>query len=449
MSTTEKLAHFIVETRFEDIPSRVIERSKELLIDAVGAALAGSLMPVTKILTQYYTQKKNWVEEATAIGTGFLMSLEDATLINGTALHSTELEAVPMKGEQQPAFTAFSALAMAEKLGLSGRDVLEGFILGFEIHGRLSANAPGIPARGGWGCVTGTLGAAATAGKLLKFNTEQMRMALGFAASQASGLIEHVGTMAHFIELGMAIAHGVRSALWVKEGLTAMLDVIENPKGFCQFYAGKGGYDLGEMMRGLGNGSFYITDPGVSIKKYPCCFRTHRALDATLELMQENSVSYEDVAEIVVDENLYDRSLLKYSEPGIGREARFSMEHCIAAALFDRKIDESTFSEEKVRSLKEARRKVKVIVHEEWPPERGAARTPVAIRLKNGKEYFRELSKPKDPTRQEIVNRYKANAKMVISGEEAEKSANQLMNIEKVEKVSELMKLVRGRNASN
>jgi 2-methylcitrate dehydratase PrpD len=373
------------------------------------------------------------------------MSLEDATLINGTSLHSTELEAVPMKGEQQPAFTVFSALAMAEKLGLSGRDVLEGFILGFEVHGRLSANAPGIPGRGGWGCVTGTLGAAATAGKLLKFNTEQMRMALGFASSQASGLIEHVGTTAHFVELGMAIAHGIRSALWVNEGLTAMLDVIENHKGFLMFYAGKGGYDLEEVTRGLGSGSFYITDPGVSIKKYPCCFRAHRALDTTLELMDENHITYKDIDLIQVDENLYDRSLLKYSEPKIGREGRFSMEHCIAAALVDRKVDEETFSETKIQALREARQKVKVIVHEEWPPERGAARTPVLIRLKNGKEFQRELKKPKDPTREQILERYKANARMVLSDDAVKASTDQLMSLERVDKVDKLMELLRGK----
>ena len=62
------------------------------------------------------------------------------------------------------------------------------------------------------------------------------------------------------------------------------------------------------------------------------------------------------------------------------------MEHCIAAALVDRKVDENSFGEEKARALKEARRKVKVIVHEDWPPERGVARTPVTIRLRNGEK---------------------------------------------------------------
>lgn len=445
MGTTEKLSRFVVETKFEDIPSAVVERSKELLLDVVGAAVAGSVKPITKKLIQYYTRKKNLDKEATVMGTDLLMPLGEAVLIHGTSLHSTELEAVPKIGEQQPAFTALAALGVGEMLGLSGKDVLEGFILGYELHGRLSANSPGIPARGGWGCVTGTLGAAAATGKVLKLKTDQMRMAIGFAASQTSGLIEHVGTAAHYIELGIGVSHGVRSALWVKEGLTAMQDVIENPKGFCAFYAGKGGYNLEEITRGLGSGSFYITDPGVSIKKYPCCMRAHCAIDAAFALINENKISYENVAEIEVGMNFYVNSLLKYPEPASGDQGRWSMQHCLAAVLVDGKIDENTFSLEKIRDLKEARKKIKAVMHPEWPPDRGSARTPVTIRLKNGQEYARDLDKPRDPSREEIVERHKALTKLILPEEKIKKSVDKIMELEKVRNVSEIMELVRGR----
>jgi 2-methylcitrate dehydratase PrpD len=446
MNTTEKLAEFIVGTEFEDIPYEVIGRAKELLLDAMGAAIAGSHMPVTSILVGINRRDKGSLPgKATAIGCGFLTSVEEASLINGTSLHCTEFEAVPRIGEQQPAFTVFGSLGMAEALDLSGKDVLEGFILGFELHGRLSANAPGIPARGGWGCVTGTLGAAAAAGRVLKLNNDQMRMALGFAASQTSGLIEHVGTSAHYIELGIGVSHGVRSAMWVKEGLTAMRDIVEHPKGFCAFYAGKDGYDLNGIVRGLGNG-FFITDPGVSIKKYPCCMRAHCAIDATIGLVKENGISYKDVREIEVGENFYVHSLLKYQEPASEDQAKYCMEHCLAAVLVDGKIDENTFSLKKIRDLREARTKIRVVMHPEWPPERGAARTPVTIRLSNGKEYSRELDKPTDPIRQEIIKSYKERARTVISDKDIDNSVSQVMELEKVKKIKTVMELIRGRN---
>ena len=447
MNETKQLAQFVVDTRIEDIPKPVIERGKELFIDAVGAALAGSSKPLARKLSDYYHSRKCGLKEATAIGTGFLMSAEDAGLINGTSLHCTELEAVPRIGEQQPAFTVFGALAVAEMLGLSGKDVLEAFILGYEVHGRLSANCHGIPARGGWGCTTSALGVAAAAGKLLNFSTDQMRMAFGFASSQSGGLIENVGTTAHYMEMGIGVFHGIRSALWVKEGLTAMQDAIENPKGFSAFYGGKekGGYDLKGMVRGLGKGKFYITDPGVSIKKYPTCMRTHCALDSVSLLLKKHNISFNDIAEVEVGENFYVHSLLKYPRPVSIDQSRYSMEHCMAAMLVDGKVDESTCTVEAINRLKKYWSKIKVVVHDEWPPERSHSRTPVTIRLKSGREFTNEMDKPLDPSKEEVVERYKANAGQALSKKQVEDSANGFMKLEKVKNIKELTKLVKGK----
>ncbi len=444
MNVTEQLAQFVADTKFEDIPGPVVDRAKELFIDAIGAALAGATMPLSKKLTGFYNRRASGPKEATAIGTGLLMSVENAGMINGTSLHCTELEAVPRIGEQQPAFTVFAALAMGEMLELSGKDVLEAFILGFEIHGRLSAHAHGIPARGGWGCTTGTLGAAVAAGKALGLTREQLQMAIGFASSQTSGLIEHVGTTAHYIEMGIGVSHGIRCALWVKDGLTAMSDAIENRKGFSAFYAGKGGYDLEGMVRGLGKGAFYITEPGVSIKKYPCCMRAHCAVDSAFVLMKENQISYKDIAEVAVGENFYVHSLLKYPRPESKDQSRYSMEHCIAAVIADGKVKENTFTVEAIKRLKNTRGKVKVTMHPDWPPGREDSRTPVTIKLRDGREFTHGMDKPLDPSREEIIERYKTNAVMVLSQKEAEETGESFMELERIPKVNELTKKVKG-----
>ncbi|MDO8568303.1 MAG: MmgE/PrpD family protein, partial [Dehalococcoidales bacterium] len=255
MNTTERLARFVVETRLEDIPSPVIARTKELFVDMIGVAIAGSVMPVTTVLSRLCREKR-CKGEATVIALGYRTSAEDAALINATALHETELESVPMKGVQLTAMPAFAAIAVGEKFGLSGKDLLEGFILGFELYGRISLNTPGISARGGWGGETGIIGAAATVGKMLKFNVHQMRMAIGLAASQASGLIEQGGTNDHVIEMGIPAGLGIRAALWAQAGLTSMPDVLEHDKCFCDFYAGEGGYNLENMTANPGKKYF-------------------------------------------------------------------------------------------------------------------------------------------------------------------------------------------------
>jgi 2-methylcitrate dehydratase PrpD len=442
MEATEQFSKFVVETHLEDVPTPVVERAKDLLIDAVGAAILGASMPVTRLFTGFYKRRAGGIKEATVLGSNLMLPIDYAVLVNGTSLHSTELEAVPMIGEQQPAFTSLGALSAAECFGLSGKKVLEGFITGFEVHGRLSAYLHGIPLRGGWGCVTGTLGVAATTAKVWDFSTEQVRMALGLASSQAGGLIEHAGTMTHYAELGLAMNHGVNAALWVKEGVTAMQDVIENRKGFCRFYA-VDGYDVAQITKGLGEGEYYITKPGAYIKKYPCCFRAHRSLDTVKELMKENHLTEKDIAEIRIDENEYDHSLLKYPEPRTSSECRFSMQHLVSAMMMDGKVEESSLSEEKIKSLASARKKVNVEVHPEWPPERAASRTPVTIKLTSGKEISRELANPIDPPREKFIEAFKLRAGTALTKNAVEEASAMLMDLEKIKDIRQITALLR------
>ena len=142
MNTNEKLADFAVKTRYEDIPKAVIERTKELLLDIMGATVAGSAMTVNKVLKDYCEQKRSARGEATAVGCGYLTSAEDAALLNGTFLHSTELESVPMKGTQLTAIPGIAAFSIGEKLGVSGNNVLEGFVVGSSRKARIRPQNP-------------------------------------------------------------------------------------------------------------------------------------------------------------------------------------------------------------------------------------------------------------------------------------------------------------------
>ena len=445
MGVTEKLADFVVGRSFADLPKEAVGRAKELILDAVGTAILGSGTPVSKIIANY-SKETGCAPEATVVGGGFKTSVTWASLNNATSSHSTELEADSIKGGPVPLHTIFASLAVGEKFGLSGQAVLEGFILGFELQGRIYDATPGMSKRGFLGAnVCGCLGAAAVAAKMLKLDAHQIRTALGIAASQAGSIRQQVGTLTHFIEFGIYSRNGVESALLAKAGITALTDVIENPLGLCHLFAGEGNYDLEEMTKGIGD-PFQIVSPGVHIKKYPCCFRTHRAVDVVLELMSEYNSSYEDVAAVEVDVNQYDFSILRYPEPKSGEEARFSMPHCVGAALLEGKVEPKTFTDECVAAPKfmEARSKVKVILHPEWPPERGSSHTPVTIRLRDGRAYSREFDEPRNLAGDELTARYRTCAESVLGREEIERSIALIVDLEHVKKAGELMSLVRG-----
>src|SRR3970282_1285599 len=110
---------------------------------------------------------------------------------------------------------------------------------------------------------------------------------------------------------------------------------------------------------GLGN-PFYILSPGIGLKKYPSCYHTHLALDGVLQLIGEYRLREQDIAE--VDAGTSERAMrgLAFSTPATPYQAKFSMPHCIAAAVVDHQVTLDTFTSHKMenRAIVEARKKV-------------------------------------------------------------------------------------------
>jgi 2-methylcitrate dehydratase PrpD len=325
-------------------------------------------------------------------------------------------------------------------MGLSGKAVLEGVVLGYEVQGRIGgASLLGVSKKGRVS-IFNHLGAAAAASKLLKLDVDQTRMALGIAAFQAGGLITTVGTMAHVLELPVAARDGIESALLAEKGCTSPPDIIEMPRGFCDALIEEGGYDLDKMIENLG-GSYQIVDPGISIKQYPCCYRSHRALDALFDIIGEQNVSYDDIDRVTVDMNLYDSYLMKFPEPKSGEEAKFSFPHIMASAILKGEVWVDSFADERVTdpAYEQAKEKVDVVVHEEWPAGRAEARTPVTLRLKDGRVFSKEITSPREPTLDQLLDRHRQAADGVLTADQTESSIESLLNLEKIDNVSKMM----------
>jgi 2-methylcitrate dehydratase PrpD len=197
------------------------------------------------------------------------------------------------------------------------------------------------------------------------------------------------------------------------------------------------------MTRDLGK-TYQIFDPGISIKKYPCCYRSHRALDAFFELMDEHNVSYKEIEKVTVDLNLYDSYLMKFPDPETGEEAKFSYPHILGTALLKGKVWIDSFTDESVmdREYQEVRKKIEVVVHPEWPAGRVDARTPVTLRLKDGRIFSKEIHTPREPTLDELLNRYREAADGILEHDQTERSIDKLLHMEKLKDVSEVMNLL-------
>ena len=442
MGVTETLTRFLLNTKYEDFPREAVDRAKELAVDFVGGALAGCRTHVSNIFTDYVKQMAAR-PEAVIIGRNFKTTAQYASYLNGIFNHSTELEAVSKRTSPNPLAVIATSLSLGDTLKLPGKKVLEGLILGFEIQGRVGGPSLKGVSKKGRISIFNHLGTASAASKMMGLNLEQSRMAIGTAAFQAGGLITTVGTMAHVSELAFGSRDGIEAADLAKRGFTSHPDIIETPQGFCDALIEEGGYDLNEMTRDLGK-TFQIVDPGISVKKYPCCYRSHRALDAFYDMMDEHHISHGDIEKVIVDMNLYDSYLMKFPEPTTGEEAKFSFRHIFGTALLKGNVWIDSFSEEAVSDGRyaEARKRVEEVVHRDWPPGRVDARVPVTIKLKDGRTFSKENASPREPTLNQLLDRYRMAGEGVLAPEQTKRSLELLLHLEAAKDVSEIMGLL-------
>jgi 2-methylcitrate dehydratase PrpD len=194
------------------------------------------------------------------------------------------------------------------------------------------------------------------------------------------------------------------------------------------------------------------------MKKYPCCFFTHRAVEALLLSVREHDLSYEDVERVRVGVTPFIKdALVGGADPRSGDMARFSLEHCLATILLDKDVTVDSFTNEKVLSqrLREARKKIELEVHPEWPSGRSALVIPVTIKLKNGKELTHKVEKLKGTmdlplNRNEQMERYRSFAKPFLSDSQIEESMECILSLEGVNDITKLMTAVTfGRKGSS
>src|SRR5688572_5603399 len=344
MSATEKLARFIVDTGYENIPHNAVEKAKRTALDCLGAALAGVAEPVSQTIAGYLT-KLGGPPQASVFGADVKISVQDAALANGSIAHALDYDDCGVKIGHPSVLVLPAVLSLGEHLGASGKDILTAYILGLEVEGKLALHADFklMQARLNHQTWYGSIGAAAACAKLLRLDVAKTRMALAIAANFACGLSANHGSIAGAMAAGKYCRNWMTAALMAQEGITANSNIIEAKNGFYDTLVGAGHHDAERMAESLGN-PFYLESPGIGLKKYPSCYHTHRALDGVFQLLGEHRLSDKDIAEVDVGTSQRAMRVLAFSEPGTPYQAKYSMPYCIAAAVVDRQVTLDTFT---------------------------------------------------------------------------------------------------------
>jgi 2-methylcitrate dehydratase PrpD len=290
------LAEFCVGLRWDDLDEDVRQRTRELLLDLVGVALAGSRQPSSPPAAEAaITLGGHGV--ANVIGTRLRTTAVWAALANGTAAHAVELDDVTTESSLHPGVAVIpAAIALAQELNASPAMLMEAIVAGYEVTMRVgnalnpaSAYARGFHPTG----VAGIFGATMAACHLLGLSSEKCVMALSIAGTLAAGSLEYLsdGAWTKRLNPGWAGHAGITAARLAQAGFNGPRTVFEGRLGVLHAYSDDA-YperllaDLGQPLQVM----------RVSIKPYACCRYNHGLIDCMLSL--RSSVSVDDVVEL-------------------------------------------------------------------------------------------------------------------------------------------------------
>ena len=156
MDYLDRLSRFVVDTRLESLPATAVQAARLVLLDTVGAMVAGSALPENRRLAEAMHERRSRAG-ATLIGHGGRVDPLLATFANATAGVTLEVDEGSRLGGGHPAVHVIpAALAVAEDTGADGRRLLEAIIAGYEVCSRLGTATtprPNVHSHGTWGTI--------------------------------------------------------------------------------------------------------------------------------------------------------------------------------------------------------------------------------------------------------------------------------------------------------
>ncbi len=448
---TETLSRWACDLKYEDLTPESIDAAKRFLYDSLGCALGGYQTHDVKIFLEHEREVAG-AGACTIIGSGDQFNPLSAAMLNALMIRAMDYNDIYWKQDpSHPSDLISAPMALAERDHLSGRDLIVGIVLAYEMAMRLCHVAvPGIRERGWHHATLMGYASPVVAGRMLGLGWEQMQHAIGIASCRCFTLGCAVAgklTMMKNTVSPMATRAGVEAALLAQKGYTGPENVIDGKEGMVHCLGEA--WDMSQLTDGLGK-RFMITDCGM--KSFPVEALMHSPTSATLHLLTEHRLTAEDVREVLIESIARAADILsdpaKYDPQG-KESADHSLPYCIAAALAEGRVTPLEFKEDKLwdKRLRSQMAKVKVVANEEFEnafPAKQCAR--VTITTSDGRKLTHQVDVPKgdprDPmTTDELQVKFDALAEPIMSEQRRTKLRDAVFALDKLDEVGKLMAL--------
>ena len=438
----DQLSDFVVTTRLDDLDESTVEAAKLVVLDTIGAILAGSRQDENAKLALLATGMSG-AGSSSILGHVSKVQPGFATLVNGTAGVALEMDEGNRQGGGHASIHVMpSALAMAEAQGLGGEAFLESVIVGYEVTSRIGgATLPKqqVHSHGTWG----TIGTAALTARLLGYDASETRQAMNMAMSMSPAntwtpCLE--GATVRNLYPGRSGFQGILAANLVRCGFTAIDD---GPTDLYSNLIGEG-FVPEAVVDGLGQPKNYRIQQNY-FKLHACCLYNHPVLDAFLSITRTLKFSAEEVEEIRVEAPPL-ALIMADPAPENMLAAKFSIPYAVAASLIHESTDVTAFYPDKVDDprVRELARKVRVLGDPDMNLRRfdyPAAR--VTVRLENGHEITDSVTAHRGDTlnpvpKQELIEKFKFLANDALGEEGAGRVVDLVDRLESLADIKEL-----------
>ena len=453
-SISRKMAQFALSLTYDQIPAPSRKEAKRFLLDSVGCALA-ALDNEDMRQAFEYIQMFGGHQQATVIGHGIKTDLGNATLMNALLIRAMDYNDIYWKQDpSHPSDIIPAALAPAEYRGLSGRDLLVGILIAYELEMRLCLTAhPGVREVGWHHASLTQFVSPLVAARMFGLTEDQAVAACGISGSShftLGGVVAgHLTNMKNTAD-PMATEAGVRAAMLASTGYSGPIELFEGKEGVFEVIRNVK-WDVDKMLDGLGE-RFLITECGY--KAFPTEALTHQPITAVMEVMSENAIDPRTVTEVLVETTTRGADILsdpsKY-EPRTKETADHSLPYCIAVAVTKGNVLPSDFEEKALTDpfVWDMLTKIKVVANAEidamFP---GVKRAIVTITTADGASFTKQADHAKGCTEspltdEELIDKFRSNASHAMSAKRMDKIVEATFALEDVANTAEYMKLLR------
>lgn len=349
MTTTNDFAEFITSTEYDDFSEDVIEGVKKRILDSVGIALGSIGEEPVEVVRETVGELDPEGGPCDIWGSDESASPPEAAMMNTSLIRYLDyMDSILLPGETpHPSDNVGAAVASAQYANCTGKELITGVGIGYEVHGEMAAKAPGRDI--GWDHIHVTFGSTAASSKLLGLDYEQIRNAVGIATAAYNPLrVTRTGEISMW--KGIASANLARNAVYTvmlaNNGMEGPVDAFEGQKGWEEIVQERDfqvEFKPGER----------VTE--VMMKKYMAGTHAQTAIEGVLELLEEDSIDTDDIKRIHLETYESAKHVMGGGEgdrhlPHNREQADHSIPYTLAAAALDGQLMKEQYKPDRIKS---------------------------------------------------------------------------------------------------